>query len=852
MFHLRVLGAFVLTSPDGLPVEPLVRRSRRAALLAFLAAAGPRGLHRRDKLLAIFWPDSDAAHARAALNQSLYILRTELGEPAVVSRGHDEVGLNPSVVWCDAIAFQDALTAGRMQDALALYRGDLLDGFHVSDAPEFEHWLERERERLRRKAADAAWLLAERLASQGDSVEAARWARQASEFLPADEAVARRLMTFLRDLGDRAAAVRAYETFAGTLRSEYELQPSSETSSLANAIRLEQQPVHEVSLAPPAGRAAGTANRSVPASVFASRRRVGFFGFGALVLLGTFVLSLRTPGSEATALRGPRLAVLPFENLGAKDEQYFADGMTEELNSRLAMMSGLVVVSRMSATQYAGTRKSLRQIGEELGVEYVLEGTVRSDRAAPSNTEVRVAPRLIRTSDETLVWSDRYTANTGPGEVFRVQADIAERVADALNITLREREKLLVTARPTNDAYAYDYYLRARAHDIGGFDEDANRLAEEMYRRAIAADSGFALAYARLARTHAQAYWFYYDRTASRIALAKQAADRALTLKPDLPEAHLALGYYHYWGRLAYEDALLEFRAAQRLGLNGAELFLAIANVQRRQGKFGEAIANLESALARDPRASSLPFELANAYATQGEVTRAAHYYDRAALLNPRNTRAYWRKAKLYLGADARPRAARAALETPSAPATDSVIQFYLASIDALEGKYEHALDRLRASTARAMDYQWRFVPKAQLQAVIHARLGSSTLARAYYDSARVVAARQLEVRADDANIHGALALALAGVGRKQEAIDEARKAVDLMPLTMDALRGLYRLEELARVYAMVGDHEKALDELEHIFALPGGKFLPIMELGAPWDALRDHPRFQALVRSNR
>jgi serine/threonine-protein kinase len=184
VFELRVLGPPGIVGPDGQSVEPLVHQPKRTALLCYLAVATPRGPHRRDKLLALFWPESDDAHARGALSQALYLLRTSLGDQALLPRGDGEVGINFDLVWCDAVAFEAALDSGRPADALALYRADLLDGFFVDGAPDFQQWLERERDRLRQRASDGAWALAEAEAAQGNSVEAGRWARRAADLLP--------------------------------------------------------------------------------------------------------------------------------------------------------------------------------------------------------------------------------------------------------------------------------------------------------------------------------------------------------------------------------------------------------------------------------------------------------------------------------------------------------------------------------------------------------------------------------------------------------------------------------------------------------------------------------------------
>src|SRR5213080_2546935 len=203
--ELRILGTLELSASDGRDLTALARQSKRTALLVYLAAAVPQGFHRRDTLLALFWPELDETHARAALSQALYVLRNALGDQGILTRGDDEVGLSTDVVWCDARAFEAAVDAGQPAEALALYRGGLLEGFFVSDAPEFERWLERERERLQERAAEGAWALADAHAASRDLVQAARWARWAAALAPTDEVAIRRLMMLLRGLGDRAA-----------------------------------------------------------------------------------------------------------------------------------------------------------------------------------------------------------------------------------------------------------------------------------------------------------------------------------------------------------------------------------------------------------------------------------------------------------------------------------------------------------------------------------------------------------------------------------------------------------------------------------------------------------------------
>ena len=842
MIELRILGPPQLLGSDGRAIETLARQPKRTALLAYLAAASPRGFQRRDKLVALFWPELDEQHARNALSQALYVLRTGLAEDAIITRG-DEVALDPDAVWCDTTALETALDGGKPADALALYRGDLLDGFHIADAVEFDGWMERERSRLRRRVGDAAWALAESTASQGDIVEATRWARQAAEFLPADESVVRRLMKFLRDHGDRAAVIQVYEDFVGLLQREYDLPPSAETASLAKAIRLEVQPTQPVVLPPKIIGEQPATVTPLPSEHRSLSYRVAAL---AALLLAVLALLIARPRGDAAARRPPRLAVLPFHNIGATEEEYFADQMTDEVISRLSMMNGVVIVRARDGLS-AQTDAPLRDIVQDLDVDYVLEGSVKSDRSGNGPVEVRFTPRLVRVSDESLVWSDRYTATALPGEIFRTQKDIAEGVARALNVTVHDRERFLVAAQPTSNPYAYDYYLRGQQYDDRSFSEQDNRLAIEMYERAISADSGFALAHARLAMAHALAYWFFYDRSSTRITAARLAAKRALALAPNLPEAHLALGYYLYWGRYAYADALREFARARSLGMNTAELFKSIANVQRRQGHLDEAIANFESAYVRDPRDINVAFNLAESYVLRRLEAQADYYLDRVILLNPQEAPAYWMKARLHLNVDGDTKRARAALEMQGAPKGDSVIQYDAVWIDVFDRRYEQALERLKASSA-AIENQWHFVPRPQLEAAIHELRGHDDLARTLYDSARVISERRVRVDPAEANGHSALAIAYAGLGRKREAIAEAKRAVELLPVSLDAWRGLYRLEDLARVYAMVGDHGAALAELERLVDLPGGRSIPFLELDPAWDSLRGDPRFRTLL----
>src|SRR5437667_4682910 len=237
VIELRLFGGLDLRSSDGRELESILTQPKRIALLAFLAAATPYRLHRRDTLLGLFWPELDQDHARAALRQALHGLRQGLGTDVLTSRGDEEVGVGEQRLWCDVRAFQHELEASDWSGALELYRGSLLEGFFLSDSPEFERWLEDERARLRNRACQAAWTLAQRSKAEGDFARAAHWARRTAALVPGDEETLRRLVTLLDDLGDRVGAVQVYEEFAKRVAVEFQVEPAAETKALIALVR---------------------------------------------------------------------------------------------------------------------------------------------------------------------------------------------------------------------------------------------------------------------------------------------------------------------------------------------------------------------------------------------------------------------------------------------------------------------------------------------------------------------------------------------------------------------------------------------------------------------------------------
>jgi len=377
-----------------------------------------------------------------------------------------------------------------------------------------------------------------------------------------------------------------------------------------------------------------------------------------------------------------------------------------------------------------------------------------------------------------------------------------------------------------------------------------------MSEKAVELDPTFALAYAKLSQAYAGMYWFNYDRSEERLALAKQAVDRAFELNPNLPEAHRALGFYYYWGHLDYGRALEQFAIARRSQPNNGQLLADIGYVQRRQGKFEQALVNIKRACELDPVYSHQAFEVGTTFMYLRKYPEAERYYDQAISLAPDSSFAYYCKAWLYLcweGSTEKARAVLAeALDNIKSAEKPSLVKL-LVDIDVFDGNYQEALDRLslKSQDIDNQDYiddQESFIPNALLYARIYGYMNKKGLEQANYESARSILESKIDERPEHARFHSALGIAYAGLGRKEDALREGKLAVEMLPVSKEAMRGPYRVEDLARTYVMVGEYDLAIEQLEYLLSIPSTMSIPLLRLDPAWDPLRDHPRFKKLV----
>ncbi len=609
-----------------------------------------------------------------------------------------------------------------------------------------------------------------------------------------------------------------------------------------------------------ASTSADTASaRQAPPAVAPARRRFGGLWVGAallgVVLAGVFAWIVDSgreapggPGPGVAPTAGPaveRIVVLPFENLGAAGDEYFASGIADEITTRLASVASLGVIARNSARRYAGTTKGESEIGAELGVSYVLAGTVRWARA-PEGDRVRITPRLIRVVDGLQIWSQPYEHVLK--DIFETQSEIALEVIGEIGVELRGDQRQALDARPTRDLEAYQAYLRGL--DSTGrqtYSRDDRLLEIEMFERAVELDPGFAHAWAALSKAHAALINLGYDRSDERVAAARRAVDRALEIDRGLPEAQIALAYFHYWGERDYDAALAAFDRAAAERPNHPEVVLGRTWIARRQGRWEEAIEGAGRAFRLDPLASDLPREIGVMYLHTRQHDLALESLDASISLAPDGQAAYALKAIVHW-ARGDLESARAAIA--DVPGAESLITIWIALNQAFFERDWAVAERLaqRLPAGPIVVFPDLMPSRAQILAELAARQGDAERAKALSMEALSEMEPMLAGTPDDARVHAALGRVYADLGNKEEALAAGRRAVELYPIGKDALHGPRQHFELAVIAARVGEPELALQQLELLLEANCWLTAPFARIDPTLDPIRDDPRFEALL----
>jgi len=547
------------------------------------------------------------------------------------------------------------------------------------------------------------------------------------------------------------------------------------------------------------------------------------------------------------------IAVLPFENLSEdKANAYFADGTQNEILTKLAGIGDLKVISRTSSAKYKSKPEDLKTVARELGVATVLEGTVQK-----AGDKVRVNVQLLDARSDTHLWAKSYDRNLS--DIFTVESDVAQEIADALQAKLSPSQAKALAEAPTRDTEAYDLFLKGEyqqrqaenTENVDFFDH-----AEAFYRQALARDPSFALAYARLAYSRLNRHWFSTRLTSAQLEEVKSNIDRALAIAPDLPEAHLAMGVFHYWGHRDYDSALRALDRAIELQPSNSDSRTFRAAIYRRRGERRRSLAEFERALELDPRESSIPTEIGNSYLDLRRWSDAEQALSRALALDPHNINASYHLGVTYInGSGDIERARRRWKEGPEDPKGQVSQYGVLISqmiredvyLDVLE---RHFADALKASDVARTDTADGRLRKLKARIGIQVLAGQNAATRPQCEQARVLLESQRAERPEDRTSVTELAWVYVCLGRYADALRVAREAAEALPMEKDAIVGANFLLGLAQIEAHTGQSEEAIKILGQLLKVPAGEYVSVtrLKIDPVWDPIRNDAGFQKLL----
>ncbi len=571
---------------------------------------------------------------------------------------------------------------------------------------------------------------------------------------------------------------------------------------------------------------------------------------GALAV--TFIFHwLRNPMKSSVPEKS--IAVLPFEYLSDdKQNSFFADGVQDEILSDLAKIADLKVISRTSVTQYkSGSPRNLREIGRQLDVAHVVEGSVER-----SGNRVRVTAQLIDARTDRHLWGESYDRDLS--NVFAIQSEIAKTIADQLRAKLSPGEKNVIERPLTSDVPAFDLYTRAKNllldTNLGSDNETNLRQGAELLNQAVARDPSFFDAYCQLAWAHDFLYLLGHDHTSARLALAEAAIQAAFRLRPDAGEAHLARAWNLYWGYLDYKDALAEVKTADQTLPNDPRLFQLKAFIERRQGRWEEAIQSFERASALDPRNFFTLQQIARSYEFLHRYVEEKSVYDRMLTIDPYNavTKAERAEVELNWHADTRPLHKAIVSIQATNPAgmpkiADEWLMCALGERDADAAK--NALVAFGENRPNPASDSVS-LPRLFLEGVIARMIKDDAKARSTFIAARAEQEKTVQAQPDYGPALCVLGLIDAGLGRKEEALREEQRAVELLPVEKDAINGPAMIKYSAMIAAWVGDNDRACEQLATAIRLPNSPSYGQLKLLPFWDPLRADPRFEEIVAS--
>lgn len=598
--------------------------------------------------------------------------------------------------------------------------------------------------------------------------------------------------------------------------------------------------------------ASGVQSRTTPSAVTSKnipadnitghqKGRPWIYGIPVLIalLIGFFFFIFNK--SEDTEI-ARSVAVLPLDNLSPDpDDAFFAAGMHEDIIIQLSRIGDIQVIARSSVLGYETGHRNIQQISNELGVQTLLEGSVRrvADR-------VRVTVTLTDVNTNRTLWADTFDRDLT--DIFAIQSEIAVEIAHALEARLTEAEKVLLVKKPTAVTEAYEYYLRAREYFTRpGPQQDYYKNAEVLLKRAIEYDPEFAHAYALLSRTYSYQRWFGYDTSPQTLEASLLNAERAFQLQPDLPEAHIAMGYYYYYGHREYDKALEHFNIARRFQPNNAEIIGAIGFVERRLGEFDESIDNLTKAISLDPKNLNLMFSNAQSYVVTGRFEEAKTAFESILSLSPDLP-----VVRIFISLND-------ILWTGDTGSTSRFFQNYShvksaytgdwLRLQFIIGDFEGMIQTVNEVPQDMYRGQLYLYAPSFILGLAYDHMGEIEEARKHYENALAQYSKLPSSYHDEPRYRIALGRTYAGLGLQRQAAEEAEKAIELVTQLNDALNNSALKTDIAFIYAKLQKPSEAVSLLREVLSAPSYQSIQRVKIEPAWDPIRNTPEFQRLLQ---
>jgi TolB-like protein/Tfp pilus assembly protein PilF len=543
-----------------------------------------------------------------------------------------------------------------------------------------------------------------------------------------------------------------------------------------------------------------------------------------------------------------RIAVLPFENLGPAENDYFADALSDEISISLAGLSSIEVIARESTSQYKSTDKSLDKIGRELGVQYILCGTISRQKNSGGISIIRVRPRLVRVSDTTNVWADTYEEEMS--DTFKLLSNISARVADGMNISMIESDYKSLEEHPTNNIDAYNFYIRGKEYKA----RVECTLAAQMFEKAVSLDPSFAKAWAELSSAYSDLYNSRIERTEEMKNKAKHAVDRAFELTPDLPEAYLAMGSYLNYYADDKDKALDYLRIALQRMKDKSPVYVSLGSIYRALGDYEKALGYFHRAFELSPRVSKRAWDISNCYCNLRNYKEAEKYNNIALEIAPDAIRPYQYGQEMYLawkGDIAKARELNAAIVKQN-PHFKNYGYYREYCFLLLERKFDEAMKQIDKIDLEVFQGAYQYYPLDLLYGHAFYFLNQTEKSREHYEKASEILSAHVKENPEDERIYISRGLALAGLGEKEQAISIGKRAISILEKKRIFSTAYTRMQyDLAWLYVISGEKDPAVDILESLLNRPSEISTINLKMDPRWDPLRGNPRFQKLIEEH-